>query len=81
MVSFLCNVCMCTSKLLTELAMNMHLPQTEEARTEASELMSVTRNLVTPRNGEPMVSATQDFITASYLVTYKDIFFTKEEYM
>ncbi|KAH9928960.1 beta and beta-prime subunits of DNA dependent RNA-polymerase [Fomitopsis serialis] len=34
--------------------MNLHVPQTEEARTEALELMSVKHNLVTPRNGEPI---------------------------
>jgi DNA-directed RNA polymerase III subunit RPC1 len=44
--------------------MNMHLPQTEEARTEASLLMGVEKNLITPRNGEPLVAASQDFLTA-----------------
>lgn len=39
--------------------MNMHLPQTEEARAEALCLMGVVHNLVTPRNGEPVVAATQ----------------------
>ena len=39
--------------------MNMHLPQTEEAKAEAEELMCITHNLVTPRNGEPLVAATQ----------------------
>lgn len=39
--------------------MNLHLPQTEEARADAAQLMSVRWNLVTPRNGEPMISATQ----------------------
>jgi len=44
--------------------MNMHLPQTEEARAEAKQLMAVHQNVCTPRNGEPLVAATQDFITA-----------------
>ncbi|GMH93134.1 hypothetical protein TrST_g13733 [Triparma strigata] len=60
--------------------MNMHLPQTEEARTEAHLLMGVNNNLITPRNGEPLVAASQDFLTASYLITQKSIFFTKEEF-
>lgn len=60
--------------------MNMHLPQTEEARAEASELMAVVNNLVTPRNGEPLVAATQDFLTASYLITQTDIFFDRETF-
>lgn len=33
--------------------------------------MGVKSNLVTPRNGEPVVAATQDFITGGYLLTQK----------
>ncbi|KAI8370510.1 uncharacterized protein BYT42DRAFT_502192 [Radiomyces spectabilis] len=57
--------------------MNMHLPQTQEAKAEAIELMGVKNNLVTPRNGEPLIAATQDFITASYLLSHKDTFYTR----
>ena len=60
--------------------MNMHLPQTEEARCEANLLMGVTNNLITPRNGEPLVAASQDFLSASYLLTQKDQFFTRESF-
>ncbi|KAF7682909.1 DNA-directed RNA polymerase III subunit RPC1 [Astathelohania contejeani] len=60
--------------------MNIHVPQTYEARAEASVLMGVKHNLVTPRNGEPLVAATQDFITGLYLLTSKDVFFTREEF-
>jgi DNA-directed RNA polymerase beta' subunit len=48
--------------------MNMHLPQTEEARAEAATLMAVTENLVTPRNGEPVIAATQDFLTGGWVL-------------
>lgn len=44
----------------------------------APQLMAVPYNLVTPRNGEPLVAATQDFLTASYLITQRDIFFDRE---
>lgn len=30
--------------------------------------------MVTPRNGEPLIAAIQDFITGAYLLTQKDIF-------
>ena len=60
--------------------MNMHLPQTEEARAEAAFLMGVKHNLTTPRNGEPLVAGSQDFLSASYLLTQKDRFFTREEF-
>ena len=39
--------------------MNLHVPQTEEARAEASELMGVMRNLCTPKSGEILIAATQ----------------------
>ncbi len=60
--------------------MNMHVPQTEEARTEATILMGVKHNLVTPRNGEPIVAAIQDFITASYLISKRDRFFDRAQF-
>lgn len=56
------------------------VPQTEEARTEALELMSVKHNLVSPRNGEPVIAAIQDFITASYLLSRKDQFFDRRQF-
>lgn len=61
--------------------MNLHLPQTEEARAEALVLMGNQSNLVTPKNGEMLIAATQDFITGGYLLTQKDEFLTKEQVM
>jgi DNA-directed RNA polymerase III subunit RPC1 len=43
--------------------MNLHLPQTEEAKAEAITLMGSKSNIITPRNGEPLIAAIQDFIT------------------
>ncbi|RXM33808.1 DNA-directed RNA polymerase III subunit RPC1 [Acipenser ruthenus] len=43
--------------------MNLHLPQTEEAKAEALVLMGTKANMVTPRNGEPLIAAIQDFLT------------------
>ncbi|KFM26649.1 DNA-directed RNA polymerase III subunit rpc1 [Auxenochlorella protothecoides] len=57
--------------------MNIHVPQTEEARAEALQLMGVVNNLCTPKNGEILVAATQDFLTSAYLLTSKDKFFTR----
>uniref|UniRef100_A0A6A7FQ94 DNA-directed RNA polymerase subunit n=2 Tax=Hirondellea gigas TaxID=1518452 RepID=A0A6A7FQ94_9CRUS len=57
--------------------MNLHVPQTEEARAEASALMGVVNNLVTPRSGALIIAATQDFLTGSFLLTSKDMFFDK----
>lgn len=87
--------------------MNLHLPQTEEARAEAALLMIVSlnliywlyfisvifsnknylilillqnkSNLVTPRNGDILIAATQDFITGAYLLTHKNTFLNKRD--
>lgn len=61
--------------------MNLHVPQTEEARTEARLLMGVKHNIVTPKNGEPIISAIQDFITASFLLSSLDQFFDKKTFV
>jgi DNA-directed RNA polymerase III subunit RPC1 len=60
--------------------MNIHVPQTEEARTEAINLMGVKNNLCTPKNGEPIISATQDFISAAYLLSSKENFFDRKTF-
>lgn len=39
--------------------MNLHVPQTQEAKTEAHQLMGVMNNLCTPKNGEILIAATQ----------------------
>ena len=39
--------------------MNVHLPQTNEARSEAMVLMGVKFNTLTPRSGEPLVASIQ----------------------
>jgi DNA-directed RNA polymerase III subunit RPC1 len=59
---------------------SVDVPQTEEARTEALELMSVKKNLVTPRNGEPIIAAIQDFITASFLLSRRDRFYDRQQF-
>ncbi|KAL7123203.1 hypothetical protein ACP275_01G090600 [Erythranthe tilingii] len=60
--------------------MNMHVPQTEEARTEALMLMGVQNNLCTPKKGEILVASTQDFLTSSYLITRKDTFYDRASF-
>jgi DNA-directed RNA polymerase III subunit RPC1 len=60
--------------------MNLHVPQTEEARIEATQLMSVQNNLVSPRNGNPIIAAIQDFITAAFLMSRKDNFYDRKTF-
>ncbi|KXS18584.1 beta and beta-prime subunits of DNA dependent RNA-polymerase [Gonapodya prolifera JEL478] len=77
--TFRLNECVCTpyNADFDGDEMNLHLPQTEEARAEAMTLMGVKHNLVTPRNGEPLIAATQDFISSAYLLTRRDVFFDR----
>ena len=59
--------------------MNVHLPQTQEARAEALCLMLSMENLATPKSGELLIAATQDFLTGSYLITDKNRFFDRAQ--
>jgi DNA-directed RNA polymerase III subunit RPC1 len=60
--------------------MNIHLPQTEEARCEALYLMGVKENLITPKSAEPLIAATQDFLTTSFIITQKDYFLDRAHF-
>jgi DNA-directed RNA polymerase subunit A' len=59
--------------------MNLHVPQREEAQTEAALLMKVQDQILSPRYGGPVIGATKDFITASYVLTKSTTKLTKEE--
>lgn len=59
--------------------MNLHLPQTEEARAEAHVLMSVEENLVFPRDGSPVVGVHKDILPAIQQFSRGAQWFTKEE--
>ncbi|GAV55099.1 hypothetical protein ZYGR_0AS04220 [Zygosaccharomyces rouxii] len=77
--TFRLNECVCTpyNADFDGDEMNLHVPQSEEARAEAINLMGVKSNLLTPKSGEPIIAATQDFITGSYLISHKDSFFDR----
>jgi DNA-directed RNA polymerase subunit A' len=59
--------------------MNLHIPQSEEAQTEARLLMQVQDQILSPRFGGPIVGAKTDFITAAYLLTRKSTLLNREE--
>ena len=59
--------------------MNLHIPQSEEAKTEARLLMQVQDQILSPRFGGPIIGAIRDFITAAYLFTQKDTRLKKQE--
>jgi DNA-directed RNA polymerase subunit beta' len=50
--------------------MAVHLPIGDKAQAEAKDLMSATRNLLKPADGEPVLSVTQDIVLGCYFYTY-----------
>ena len=60
--------------------MNLHVPQSEEARSEAALLMSVLDQLISPRYGGPIIGGIRDFITGAYILTSDDSYLSKEEF-
>ena len=58
--------------------MNLHIPQSEEAQTEARLLMQVQDQILSPRFGGPIIGCKTDFITSAYLFTKKSTVLSKE---
>jgi DNA-directed RNA polymerase subunit A' len=57
--------------------MNVHVPQTEEARAEARILLNVNNNLMSPKNNTNLIGTIADAITGNYLLGKDNIL--KEE--
>jgi DNA-directed RNA polymerase subunit A' len=57
--------------------MNIHVPQTEEARAEAKVLMDVSRNLFSPKDNSNLLGCISDAITGNYLLSNSEL--SKEE--
>ncbi len=57
--------------------MNIHSPQTEEARAEAKILLEVKKNLISPRNNTNWIGCISDAITGDYLLGLGE--FSREE--
>jgi DNA-directed RNA polymerase subunit A' len=53
--------------------MNIHVPQTYEARVEAIELMNVPKNIICAKHGRPLIGADEDTITGMFLITKKQV--------
>jgi DNA-directed RNA polymerase subunit A' len=53
--------------------MNIHSPQTEEARAEARVLLDVKRNMISPKNNINLIGCIGDAITGNYLLGLSDL--------
>lgn len=60
--------------------MNLHVPQTEEAKVEVENLMMVPRNIRSPRFSGPIIGAIRDHISGLYLLTKDDTKMSKKEF-
>jgi len=58
--------------------MNLHIPQTEESRSEAEILMEVQTQLISPRYGLSIIGCIQDAISGNYILT-KDLSFERNK--
>lgn len=57
--------------------MNVHVPQTEEARAEVRVLLDVAQHLISPKNNTNELGCISDAITGNYLLSLKSL--PKEE--
>lgn len=57
--------------------MAVHLPLSEEARSEAMILMLGSNNILGPKDGKPIVTPSQDMVLGNYYLTMEE---TKEEF-
>jgi len=61
--------------------MNMHVPQSLAARTEAEQFMMVNKVIVSPQSNRPVMGIVQDALLSSSLMTRRDVFIGKEMLM
>ena len=59
--------------------MNLHIPQTEEARAEAELLMLVDTQMISPRYGLSVIGCIQDAISGNYLLTRSSFSMSREK--
>lgn len=61
--------------------MNMHVPQSAEARAEISELMMVPSQIISPQANKPVIGLVQDALLGANLMTKRDTFIPKDMLM
>ncbi len=59
--------------------MNLHVPQSPQARAEARILMLVQEHILTPRYGAPIIGGLQDYVSGAFLLTAKGTLLTRDD--
>ncbi|KAL7719860.1 DNA-directed RNA polymerase subunit [Entamoeba marina] len=60
--------------------MNIHYPQSIQAKSEIMNIALSDEQYVVPKNGQPLRGLIQDHVISSFLLTKRDTTFTKEEF-
>lgn len=60
--------------------MNIHVPQTLEARAELLCLSATKHNIITPQSSKPNIQIVQDSLLGAYRMTKNDVKMTKEQF-
>ena len=60
--------------------MNIHVPQTLEAQSEARYIMNVKNQIISAQSNKPVMSIIQDTMIASYLLTQPHVTLSKEDF-
>ncbi|CAO3689510.1 unnamed protein product [Umbelopsis ramanniana] len=60
--------------------MNVHFPQNEIARAEATLIANTDNQYLVPTSGNPLRGLIQDHVVSGVLMCSRDTFFTREEY-
>lgn len=61
--------------------MNIHVPQKEEGKVEAIELLSVEKNIISPRDGGVIVVPTEDIVSGAFILTLPTTKISKQDAM
>ena len=61
--------------------MNIHLPQSYQAASEAYQLMATHKQYVVPTSGKPIRGLIQDSVVSGVFLSSKDTFLSKDDYM
>jgi DNA-directed RNA polymerase II subunit RPB1 len=61
--------------------MNIHVPQTVEARAEARNIMAVKYQVVSPQSNRPVMSVVQDTMCGAYLLSCDSVRLSEEDMM
>ena len=60
--------------------MNIHVPQTLEAQSEARHIMCVKNNIISAQSNKPVMSIIQDTMIASFLLTQPNVTLSREQF-